>query len=243
MQKTDLVKKGLNSNQLKIIAIIAMTIDHITHILLLNKINNNVFLALRVIGKITIPIMWFFISEGYYHTKNLKKYVGRLFIFSIISHFAYCYAFNKSIVPTNIFFETSVIWSLTCGLISLWIAKNDKINIWIKMLVIFLIACSVYNADWGFISVLAIVFLGLTRGKRKTQMLGMAIIVVIYEIAKFNESRNYYQFMHFGIFLAIPLLMMYNGQRGKQKWLKWFFYWYYPFHLVLLGIIKALLIG
>ena len=38
----------------------------------------------------TAPIMWFFIAEGYFYTKNLKKYAGRLFFFALISH-AVCF--------------------------------------------------------------------------------------------------------------------------------------------------------
>ena len=65
--------KKLNSNHLKIIAIIAMTIDHLADLLYPNMQNNIVPIILHVIGRLTAPIMFFFICEGYYYTKNLKK--------------------------------------------------------------------------------------------------------------------------------------------------------------------------
>lgn len=238
MEKISILKKGLNSNQLKIIAIIAMTIDHITLMFFRHTISTEWYVFLRVIGKITIPIMCFFISEGFYHTKNIKKYILRLFVFSIISHFAYCYAFKCPIIPNTIFFETSVIWSLFWGLIALYIAKSDKINIGIKIFLVTLISIFTIKADWGFVSVLVIVILGLTRDNRKKQMIWMSLTVIIYEIAMYIQEKSLVQFIHFGIFLSIPLLLMYNGEKGKSKSLKWFFYIYYPLHLFILALIK-----
>ena len=81
--------KKLNSNHLKIIAIIAMTIDHLADLLYPNMQNNIVPIILHVIGRVTAPIMFFFICEGYYYTKNLKKYITRL----LISNKLYVFAF------------------------------------------------------------------------------------------------------------------------------------------------------
>ena len=85
--------KKLNSNHLKLIAIIAMTLDHIADLIYPGMQNNIISIILHIIGRLTAPIMFFFICEGFYYTKNLKKYILRLFIFAIISHFAYCFAF------------------------------------------------------------------------------------------------------------------------------------------------------
>ena len=79
--------KKLNSNHLKVIAIIAMTIDHIADLIYPGMPNNIISNILHIIGRLTAPIMFFFICEGFYYTKNLKKYILRLFLFAIISHF------------------------------------------------------------------------------------------------------------------------------------------------------------
>ena len=68
--------KKLNSNHLKLIAIIAMTIDHIADLLYPGMPNLIVPNILHIIGRLTAPIMFFFICEGYHHTKNLKKYLN-----------------------------------------------------------------------------------------------------------------------------------------------------------------------
>ena len=61
-----LMKKGLNSNALKVIAIIAMTIDHVVSVMFPNYPTDWWILLLHMIGRITAPIMWFFIAEGYH---------------------------------------------------------------------------------------------------------------------------------------------------------------------------------
>ena len=67
--------KKLNSNHLKIIAIIAMTIDHAADLIFPGMPFKILPTLCHIIGRITAPIMFFFICEGYYHTKNLKKYL------------------------------------------------------------------------------------------------------------------------------------------------------------------------
>ena len=67
--------KKLNSNHLKLIAIIAMTIDHIADLIYPGMPNNIISNILHIIGRLTAPIMFFFICEGFYYTKNLKKYI------------------------------------------------------------------------------------------------------------------------------------------------------------------------
>lgn len=68
-----ITKRGLNSNQIKFIAIIAMTIDHVTWLLYPGCQKIWWIMLLHIIGRLTAPIMWFFIAEGFHYTKNVKK--------------------------------------------------------------------------------------------------------------------------------------------------------------------------
>ena len=74
----------LTSNQLKLIAVVAMVFDHCMVIFVSHELALYPFL--RIPGKLTAPIMCFLIAEGYYHTANLGKYMGRLFIMALVSH-------------------------------------------------------------------------------------------------------------------------------------------------------------
>ena len=90
-------RRGINSNQIKLIAITAMTIDHVTWLLFPGFQKEWWVLLLHVIGRLTAPIMWFFMAEGFHYTRNVKKYIGRLFVFAVISHFAYAFAGQRSL--------------------------------------------------------------------------------------------------------------------------------------------------
>ena len=83
MQKT-LTRGGLDSNMLKLIAIAAMTADHIAWLLFPGYPTDPLPIILHIIGRLTCPIMCFFIAEGYHYTRDIKKYTARLFVFAVI---------------------------------------------------------------------------------------------------------------------------------------------------------------
>ncbi len=237
--------KGFNSNQLKVIAIGAMTLDHLISVIFPNYPKDWWILICHVIGRLTAPIMWFFIAEGYHYTRNVKKYGGRLFLFALISHFAYNFAFGIPFIPfqTSVFNQTSVIWSLAWGLVCLVIGDSEKLKEWMKTFLIILICLLTFCSDWSCIAVMAIVSIGSNRGNFKKQMSGMMFYVTLYAIIYFLFIDKVYGLLQFGTALTIPLLARYNGERGNWKGMKWFFYLYYPLHLVLCGVIRLALYG
>ena len=84
-------KKPLSSNAIKLIAIAAMTVDHIAWAVFPGYPKEFLPLLMHIIGRITCPIMCYCIAEGYHYTRNIRKYTARLFIFALISHFCYIY--------------------------------------------------------------------------------------------------------------------------------------------------------
>lgn len=239
--------KGLNANQLKIVAIIAMTIDHVISVVYPNYPMDWWILGLHMIGRITAPIMWFFIAEGYHYTHDLKKYMSRLFLFSIVSHFAYNFAFGIPFIPfqTSVFNQTSVIWSLAWGLAALHILNHvsEKWKLWMRVALTMLICLITFCADWSCIAVLAIIGIGMNRGNFKKQMSEMVTYVFYYALVYFLFINKPYGVIQMFVVLSIPFLKAYNGERGKWKGMKWFFYLYYPLHLVLCGILRIILHG
>ena len=90
---------GFSGNQLKIFAITAMAADHLAWILWPGYENKSWWLIIiHLFGRLAAPTMWFMISEGYQYTRNFKKYLLRLFVFAIVSHFAYNFCFGISSV-------------------------------------------------------------------------------------------------------------------------------------------------
>lgn len=239
-------KVALNGNQLKLIAIVAMTIDHLADVFYPGFPAQPLPLAMHLIGRLTAPIMWFFVSEGFHYTKNVKKYMLRMFIFALISHFAYCFAFGINPIPlvTGIFNQTSIMYPLFISVVVLWLQNEEKrMNKYLKFAIIFVLIWSAFPADWSCIAVLAIVYMYRKRGDLKGQMKAMIFWVFIYGVISFFFVSKVYALELVGVLMVYPLLKMYSGEKGKADWMKWFFYIYYPLHLVIIGIMRILKYG
>lgn len=243
--------KRLDANTLKLIAIFAMTIDHIAWLVFSGYPKQALPIAMHIIGRIACPIMCYFISEGYHYTRNIRKYTVRLFSFAVISHFAYVFASMdfvdfKSFIPFyygSFLNQTSVMWSLAWGLVMLRIANSSKINAdWLKLVFIILICIVSFPSDWSCVAALSILAIGTNRGNFKKQMLWLIFYVSIYSVVYFFAIDKIYGCIQMCIVLAIPVLMLYNGQRRKSNsinnFMKWAFYIYYPLHLFIIGMIQ-----
>ena len=205
----DTIKKiGLNSNEVKLIAIIAMTIDHVTWLLFPGCQKIWWVMLLHAIGRLTAPIMWFFIAEGFHYTRNVKKYIARLFVFAVISHFAYNFAGGIPFIPNGFFNMTSVMWSLAWSVVLMVIFTTDQLPQWGKIVLILIICFITFPS---------------------------------YAVVYFIFMDKAYGILQMCTLLSLPILKQYNGERGKWKGMKWFFYLYYPAHLFAIGIIRVLI--
>lgn len=240
------IQLRLNANHLKLIAIIAITIDHICDLIYPEFPVEPMAMGLHIVGRLTAPIMWFFVCEGYYYTHDVKKYMLRMGIFAVISHFAYCFAFGINPVPfcTGIFNQTSVMYPLFVAVLVLWIQDSDwRINDWAKNVLIGVLIISAFPADWSCIAVLTILEMYKRRGNLKAQMKEIIVYVAIYAAVSFLFVSKGYAIAQIGVLLVYPVLAQYNGKKGTAKWMKWFFYLYYPLHLILIGMLRTYLYG
>lgn len=245
------MKRTLDANSIKIIAIIAMTIDHIAWLLFPGYQYGAVPIILHIIGRLTCPIMCYFIAEGYHHTRNIARYTKRLFLFSIVSHFAYVYfSANyidwRSFIPFyygDILNQTSVMWPLAWGLVMLRVANSKKIKEPLKYIIIILICLITFSSDWSCIASLCILAFGTNRGDFKKQMLWMTFYVAMYSVVYFFALDKVYGVIQMAVILAAPVIAMYNGKRGQNPKMnaimKYVFYVYYPLHLFVLGLIQS----
>lgn len=245
--------RGLNANTIKAIAILAMTIDHVTWWLFPGFPTQVLPLCLHIIGRLTCPIMCYFIAEGYHYTKDVNKYMQRLFLFALLSHCPYvlssfagtAYRDWKSFIPFyygNILNQTSVMWSLAWGLVMLRVAECGRIRQWAKILLLVLICLIALPSDWSCIASLCVLAFGTNRGNFKKQMLWMICYVGIYAVVYFFAINRIYGVLQMAVVLSIPVLYLYNGKRGKNptvnRVMKWVFYLYYPVHLLIIGILQ-----
>ena len=239
-------KKGWNGNQLKLIAIIAMTIDHLAWTLAPGYSTEWWVLLCHLAGRLTAPIMWFFIVEGWHYTHDVRKYTLRLFLLALVSHFAYNFCFGIPMLPFregSFFNQTSVAWSLAWGLVLLRIHSNEKTASWLKFALTILICVISFPSDWSCVASMAILYMGVSRGDFKKQMVWMMVWSAVYALVYFLFLDRLYGLLQLGTCLTIPLLRCYNGRRGRWKGMGKLFYVYYPLHLALLGLLRTALQG
>jgi len=239
-----------NADQIKGIAVAAMTIDHLAWLLFPGYRQELLPLVMHIIGRITCPVMCYFVAEGYHHTRNVDRYTQRLFVFALISHFAYRFASAdfvgwRSLIPFldgQILNQTSVMWSLAWGLVMLRVAESPRIRQeWIKTLLILLICIVTFPGDWSCVASLWILAMGTNRGNFREQMGWMLFYAALYATVYFFALDRLYGLLQMAVVLSIPVLQSYNGERGKMgKAGKWLFYYYYPAHLAVIGWLQYL---
>lgn len=241
--------KGFNGNQLKLFAIISMTIDHVTDMFVPGYDYRWWVILLHFIGRLAAPTMWFMVAEGYYYTRNLKKYITRLFLLAIISHFAYNFCFGIPFIPfiTSVFNQTSVIWALAWAVVALYITDDEKrsfpLKQWQKTALIMIICLITFPSDWSCFPVLCTRHIYHNRGNLKKQILGMELYLLMYTAVWIPCIDPVYGILQLGVIIVWPFMAFYNGTRGTWKGMKWLFYFYYPFHLVLCGLLRLYLHG
>lgn len=231
--------KGLNSSELKYIAILAMLIDHIAWAFV--PLDTPLAQIMHFIGRTTAPIMCFFLTEGFHYTRNFGKYLGRMGIFAVISHFAFSYFMSGELIGYSV---SSMISNLALCLMALWVVNKKELEIHWKLPLLVLIAMAAQKCDWGDKAVLFTLAFEFARGNRKNQLLSFSAVALVTYILSVGgvlfQDPGYFlstQIYRLGIFLSVPLLMMYNGERGGGKATKWVFYVFYPAHLFALGYI------
>ena len=100
-----------------------------------------------------------------------------------------------------------------------------------------------FPSDWSSVAVMIVIYNYVYRNNFKKQMLIQTIFSGIYSLVYCLFIDTRYGLVQLGTILSIPLLSRYNGERGKWKRMKYFFYFIYPVHLIICGIIRIYLHG
>ncbi len=215
--------QGISANGLKIIAMIAMTIDHMGLILFEN---NEI---MRIIGRLAFPIYAFFIAEGCRYTKDKSKYFLRVLLIGLVCQVvAWIYQKNA---PLNILLTFSVSIALTYLLNEA--KKSARCKFYFAAAVIvfyivseFLLSINI-NFDYGFWGVMLPVIISFSD--KKEERLVLALLGLCF-VALSIKGIQWYSL------ISMCLLMMYNGQKGVLN-IKYFFYAFYPAHLLIIYLI------
>lgn len=230
-----LQKIGVNANAIKIVAVLAMFIDHASH--LMTDFGSLERWVAHLIGRLAAPLIFFLVAEGHHYTSNKKKYIFRLFLFALLSH-----------VPYNLYFGfsmyrgTSVIWTLMLGVLALSVITNENINAFFKTVLMGITLLMAMPANWHYIGVLWIITFGLYRDNFRLKVIMFTLIALVFYIIPGIQELGLYATYRFGVLLTIPFYALYNNKPGvRNPFTKWVFYWFYPLHLIVLFAIRALI--
>lgn len=215
---------------LKIAAIILMILDHIA-----TFIPDNLLL-LKMLGRATYPLFAFILVYNYIHnTKNKINYIKRIFLFGIIIEPVHQYSlgFNYNHFTLNIFF------TLAAGLFLLFLIEKSAVH---KMAIRVLL-----------ISFILIVTLPLSY--YLTYSLPGVIVIIAFYLYIINDAKIPYfillylsiillnanwsiVYSHFGL-LSLLLIFILNkfNFSFSIRLNKWFYYLFYPVHLIFLKIL------
>lgn len=209
---------------------------------------------LTCIGRIAFPIYAFLLVEGYFHTKNLKKYVSRLLIFAILSEIPFNLAMGSRVFYP---IHQNVLWSF---LIALWLIHlNEKARksgkVWKRILtggltvILGYILGLVTMVDFYHAGILMVLVFYFFRGRKWWCFLGQIVFLWYintellggygYEFQLWGQT-HFFQRQGFAMLGLIPI-WLYRGKQGyHNKFIQYGCYAFYPLHLLILGLAKFL---
>ena len=218
----------MNGTQLKWIAMVSMVIDHIG-VAFRAVLPPGWFLAMRIAGRLAFPLYCFLLVEGWCHTGNRRRYAASLALFGLISEVPY------NLMASGRFFypdAQNVYFTLALGLAAIRLAEwgEERNRKWLSLLLCAGILGAAYllRTDYDAAGVILILVIWYTREEGHMKYLGPFLILATYGWPGFLAI------------LAVPLLALYNGERGKVK-AKYFYYAFYPIHLAVIGCLRVLL--
>lgn len=259
MDKKTYVEGGISRNILKMIAIVTITTGHfflytLTTLNVVQKIPKPWGKLLCYVCFVGPPIFMFFISEGFRYTSSKKRYGMRLFLFAIITQVAYAMTTDSGLgFDLNVFFFSwNVFFALLIGFLDLCIL-NSKVNMVIRLFGVLatLILSYVMKTEWRVFGPLIIITFYYLRERKILKMVVTSILIYLslifgdYELGGTLEiylwTKQTPYILGFSIIGIILVSLFYKGKNGaKNNFLKYFFYVFYPLHLVLINIVKLL---
>lgn len=236
----------MSSFVLKLIAAVTMFIDH-AGLLLFPDLE-----IMRIIGRLAFPIYAYCIAEGFRYTKNRKLYFLRVFILGLVCQIVYTIVDRQLYLGILIVFSLSILL-MACAdsfkqamrgnpsTIGQRLAKllrvetipntNERVItgcICAAAIFASLLLCLTVDVDYGFFGILLPVFTSVFEDRpRRLVMFTATLLALSIDL---TSGGFIYQFW---CLLAVPILAMYNGRPGKYR-MKYFFYIFYPAHLVFL---------
>lgn len=238
---------GLSGSTIKMLGIVTMFIDHVGAALVLRlmidmyarqqyetyTVMSEIYTVMRGIGRLGFPVFCFLLVEGFEKTRSKTKYAIRLGLFALISEIPFDLAFSAEVLE---FDYQNVYFTLFLGLLALCafdfinkqkLPKVLTVLLELAALAVFMLAARFLRTDYAAMGVLTIAVMYVLRFNKPAAFAGGCIVLCLMA---YNEIPA---------FFAVLPVSMYNGKRGWK--LKYFFYAFYPVHLLLIWLIAYFL--
>ncbi len=206
---------------LKILACVSMFIDHLGVALFPDLV------WMRYVGRLAFPIYAFLLTEGYRHTSDVKKYLGRLFVFALISEVPFDLVLKGSFFYLK---SQNVLFTLFLGLLLLYIIdhSNDLFTRGAAVISVMLIAQYVH-CDYRYPGIWMMLIFAYLRDIPLFEGINIAAVNIRLFASPIQTA---------GAAALFPIAL-YNGKKGPS--LKYFFYFFFPGHLLIIYMIGRLM--
>lgn len=279
----------LNAHQLKIIALVSMTLDHLAAFGFEIPLFAALYTPLRIVGRIAAPVFLFLLVQSTRHTRSRQRFLLRLYLagvcvglFTAVTNFflgeavgysspgniifTFFYTvlyiqlaemlldsirerqWKKALLPLLLFFL-----SLLPNLLYFQLMLPGDAPFRYQMLVEDLRDSFLPSTRWGNVTsyglpfvVLGIVMYFCKTPRKQTWVfaafclfcaLGTGLSGFCPALYKIPDASTYFNSIQIWMVLALPLLCLYNGEKGGGN--KWFFYVYYPVHRYVIRVIAS----
>lgn len=234
-------RKGVSRDTIKYLAMFTMLLNHIAHVFLTH--GTLLYEIFEDIGYFTAPVMCYFMVEGFAYTRSKTKYGLRLLVFAVISQVPYTLAFHYG--------NLNMIFTLLCCFLILT-AMERICNPFLRTFVCMLLVLVTFVGDWPLLAPLYTILFYNSRGRLGKTIFSFGVAYVLFVVfnmpmyAMTGGAWTLSTVMHsmlagLGIIAAaVAVLVFYNGRRSEKgrNFAKWFFYIFYPAHLMILYLVK-----
>lgn len=239
---SQLKRFSLNREAIKYIAIITMFCNHFANMFL--QSGTYIFEIMIDIGYFTAITMCYFLAEGYRFTSSKKKYAYRLLIFAVISQIPYLLAIR--------YLQFNMLFTLLFCFCFIWLndMECDGNKRYIRRAVQVLLAVLCMYSDWSVFALFFVYVFSKSYGDKNRLKQAYKISIFVWLIYNFVLYINMYSIVQSLIFSlmttigpalsSVVILYLYDGKKSKKAgaFSKWFFYLFYPLHLIFLIILK-----
>ena len=214
---------------LKYLAIVAMVVDHTAYLFV--PADSPVNDVMRLIGRLSCPIICFFIAEGFRHTRCRRRYLLRMAVFAVISQPAYWIMVGGAL-------QLNVMYTLSVALVMLMALESQRFHVAVKAVLVAGCFGLSLTGDWSWIIPACVLLFYTVRHGSVRQFVLFCMIAAL-------ASLWCGWWLQLAMLLALIPLSLYNGERGGSEKYKnvntWAFYWFYPVHVMILVAIKIIL--